>query len=413
MTYDVIVSGAGPAGSTAARECASRGLSVLLLDKTAFPRDKPCGGAVATRAAALLPFSLDPVIERTAHRAQISLRGSGAFEPRCEFSVYLTQRTHLDAFLVERAVEAGVTLKEKVQIGQIERSPSHVVVRTRDETFTGRTLVAADGANGTTANLAGIPVSTIRGIALEGNIGASNGFPSEWVDKIAFDYGVSSGGYGWAFPKGDHLNLGVGGFLHTGPVLRDRLGEVARSFGYDPADLTNLRGYRLPVRQRNTPLAVDNVVLVGDAAGLLDPLMGEGIYAAIWSGRTAARHLAEFVDGSAGDLSGYQRDIDTELMPDLHVCRRLHDVLHTAIALSPKFFLWAERQTSFLFRMVSTVYSGDQSYVDYLGRRRWLDAATSFASDLMRVSPRLQRLADIKEPALPRRFFARQPPTQS
>ena len=405
MRYDVIVSGAGPAGSTAARECAARGLSVLLLDKTAFPRDKPCGGAVAARAAALLPFSLDPVVERTAHRARISLRGAGAFEPRCDFSVYLTQRTKLDAFLVERAVEAGVTLQEKTQIREIDRSPSQVVVRTRDATFTARALVAADGANGTTAELAGVPSGTVGGVALEGNLPARDGFPAEWLETIAFDYGVCSGGYGWVFPKCDHLNLGVGGFQHAGPTLRERLAGVVRSFGYDPADLQNLRGHRLPVRHRGTPLAVENVLLVGDTAGLLDPLMGEGIYAAIWSGRTAAGHLAAFAEGRTADLGGYQRDIDAGLMPDLHACRRLHDLLHVALALAPRIALWTERRTSFLFRMVSSVYGGEQSYVDYLGRRRGIDAAIALVSDLMRVSPRLQRLADIREPAPPQRFF--------
>ncbi len=405
--HDVIVVGAGPAGSTAARECASRGLSVLLLDRAEFPRDKPCGGAVAERAAALLPFPLDPVVERTAHHARISLRGGGAFEPHCEFSVYLTQRTRLDAFLVERAVDAGVRLRERVQLREIDRLASKVVVRTRDETFTGGALVAADGANGTTAELAGIPSGTARGVALEGNLPTPNGFPPEWKETIAFDYGVCSGGYGWVFPKCDHLNLGVGGFRHAGPSLRDRLTRVVRSFGYDPADLRNLRGHNLPVRQRVSPLVDGNVLLVGDAAGLLDPLMGEGIYAAIWSGRAAARHLAEYVDGRAADLGGYQRDIDGELMPDLHVCRRLHDLLHIALAVSPKIALWTERQTSFLFRMVSSVYSGEQSYVGYFRRRRWLDAAITLVSDLMRVSPRLQRLADIREPVPPQRFFAR------
>ncbi len=407
--HDVIVVGAGPAGSTAARECARRGLSVALLDRMAFPRDKPCGGAVAERAAALLPFSLEPVIERTAHRARISLRGGGAFEPRCEFSVHLTQRTKLDAFLVERAVEAGVDLRERAHITEIERLPSQVLVRTRDETFTARALVAADGANGTTAEMAGVPSGTARGVALEGNLAPPGGCPDEWKELIAFDYGVCTGGYGWVFPKGDHLNLGVGGFRHNGPALRGRLADIVRSFGHDPAHLENIRGHNLPVRQHETPLAVDNVLLVGDAAGLLDPLMGEGIYAAIWSGHSAARHLADYVDGRAPDLGGYQRDIDGELLPDLHVCRRLHDMLHIALAVAPRIALWTERQTSFLFRMVSSIYSGEQSYVGYFGQRRLLDTAISLLSDLMRVSPRLQRLVDVREPALPRRFFTPRP----
>jgi flavin-dependent dehydrogenase len=79
MLYDVIVVGAGPAGSTAARECAQRGLSVLLLDRAEFPRDKPCGGAVSVHTASLLPFPVEPVNERTMYGVRWTLRGRGDF----------------------------------------------------------------------------------------------------------------------------------------------------------------------------------------------------------------------------------------------------------------------------------------------------------------------------------------------
>src|SRR5215212_8565082 len=80
MRYDVIVVGAGPGGGTAARECAERGLSTLLLDKASFPRDKPCGGGVNIRAARLLPFDLAPVTERVIYGARFSLRQRPAFD---------------------------------------------------------------------------------------------------------------------------------------------------------------------------------------------------------------------------------------------------------------------------------------------------------------------------------------------
>ncbi len=115
MRYDVIVVGAGPGGSTAARECAERGLSTLLLDKASFPRDKPCGGGVNIRAARLLPFDLAPVVEREIYGIRFSLRLSGAYTRRADAPLtYLTQRSRLDHYLVERAVAAGAKLTRPV-----------------------------------------------------------------------------------------------------------------------------------------------------------------------------------------------------------------------------------------------------------------------------------------------------------
>src|SRR5918998_1855322 len=107
MTYDLIVVGGSPAGSTAAREAAAAGARVLLLDRAAFPREKPCGGGVNVRAAALLPFDLSPVVERTVTGVRFSLRTSGDFTRRYSRPLtFMTQRCRLDAFLVRRAVEA-------------------------------------------------------------------------------------------------------------------------------------------------------------------------------------------------------------------------------------------------------------------------------------------------------------------
>src|SRR2546423_537934 len=103
--------------------------------------------------------------------------------------------------------------------------------------------------------------------------------------------------------------MGVGGWHHVGPSLRARLDHLPRYYGFDPADLWGLRGHHLPTRRRGAALADGNVALVGDAAGLLDPFTGEGIYAAIWSGRAAAEHLAAYLGGRAADLAGYGREV--------------------------------------------------------------------------------------------------------
>ena len=127
--YDAIVVGAGPAGSTAAYRLAGAGAGVLLVDRARFPRDKPCGGGVTGRAARLLPFSIEPVVEHVVSAVDLRLRyrkslarGNGA--PL----VYMTQRKRLDHFLVQKAVEAGAELREGVKVNDLEIRADGVAV---------------------------------------------------------------------------------------------------------------------------------------------------------------------------------------------------------------------------------------------------------------------------------------------
>jgi geranylgeranyl reductase family protein len=335
MRYDVIVVGGGPAGSTVARECAARGLSVLLLDKASFPRDKPCGGGITLRAARLLPFDLAPVIERSISGFDLTFSCHRGFTRDVDQPLfYLTQRSRLDYFLLEQAVKAGATVRERTPLFQIERDHSRVVVRAGGETFEGRTLVAADGANGQTAKRAGLSVRHWRIIALEGNITRNSSLPERWRNRAGIDLGGIPGGYYWLFPKEDHLNIGVGGVGPIGSGLHQRLAGACRFYGFDPTALWGVRAHPIPVRQPDAPLVDGNVLLVGDAAGLVDLLTGEGIHSAIWSGRAAAKHLAAYLDGKAPDLTGYRREVERELLPELRVAFQLWSLFHLAPRLS-------------------------------------------------------------------------------
>jgi flavin-dependent dehydrogenase len=118
---------------------------------------------------------------------------------------------------------------------------------------------------------------------------------SAWIEL-----GTVPGGYGWVFPKGDHANLGVGGALEEGPRLRDHLDRLARAHGVDPSALEDVRGHRIPMRRLGIPASRGRVLLVGDAAGLVDPLTGDGIYEAFVSGRLAAEAILAGAHDSYG-----------------------------------------------------------------------------------------------------------------
>lgn len=414
MIYDAIVVGAGPAGSTTARVCAEQGLSVLLLDKAEFPRDKPCGGGVTIRAAELLPFDISPVTERVVDGMYLSARQSNGFGRRYPRDlIYFTQRTKLDALLVEKATSAGAILRERATVRSVERGPNSVVVRSSDETFQARALVGADGANGVTAKMAGLQVSLALGVALEANVeakkgwdsrsGPDPGFPTQWEHIFGLDIGTTPGGYGWIFPKSDHLNIGIGSWKYFGPNLRGKLEGLARYYGFDPSSLSRPRGHHLPMRNPNSALAEGNVLLVGDAAGLLDPLTGEGIYAGIWSGIAAAKHLQRYVSGESANLNGYQQEVELGLLPDLEISRRFHDVFH----LTPRLYTSVERVTERLWDLICRLMRGEQTYAGVMRNHTSLANVVDFISDSIRVAPPLQRWAGLRDPAPPGRFFVR------
>ena len=113
-SFDVAIVGAGPAGSATAYRLASAGASVLLVDKATFPRDKPCGGGVTGRAARLLPFSIEPVVEDVVDRIECRLHYRSRFERRARAPLaYMTQRKRLDHFLLSRASEAGADVRDR------------------------------------------------------------------------------------------------------------------------------------------------------------------------------------------------------------------------------------------------------------------------------------------------------------
>jgi flavin-dependent dehydrogenase len=163
----------------------------------------------------------------------------------------------------------------------------------------------------------------------------------------------------WIFPKYDHLNIGVLGWPAIGPTLRVRLEQLTRFYGFDPAALWGVRGHPLPIRQPSVPVADGNIALVGDAAGMVDPLSGEGIYAAIATGFLIAACLAEHLDGHAPDLRRYQREVDRTILAEQAVARQLYDVLHAF----PVSFIRVARRLPGAWSGVCDLVRGDQTYV--------------------------------------------------
>jgi len=351
VKLDVLVVGAGPAGSATAIHLARGGVRVLLADRARFPRDKPCGGGLTGRALRRIPVDPSPVVERDVDRFELRLRyGSSFARTHDKPLIRMTQRRKLDAFLAERAADAGAEFRDGTNVEVTELTDGGVTARVGDEVVHADALVGADGANGIVARAIGVNEEIVRGVALEGNIPLTR-LDEDLVRTAVIELAVLPGGYGWVFPKGDHANLGVGGWGSEGPALRGHLARLARAHGVDPAALTEVRGHRLPMRPLGTAPATGRMLLVGDAAGLIDPLSGDGMYEAFVSARLAADAIV------SGDLDGYATALSAAL--DRHAAASW--AAKRAFDRHPRAVFAAARAPG-VFRVVAGLLCGDVAH---------------------------------------------------
>jgi geranylgeranyl reductase family protein len=312
--FDAIVVGAGPAGSTAALRLARAGARVLLLDRERFPRDKPCGGGLTYRAVRQLPVPVDPVVEDTVSRFELGFRYERRFERRSDGPLILmTQRRRLDAHLAEQAAAAGADFRDGVRATDLELFDDGATVRFDGTAATASVVLGADGVNGLTARALGLADGRRHGVALEGNVPYVHAREDRYRGLAVVELGTVPGGYAWVFPKGDHVNVGVGGWESEGPRLREHLERACAGYGLPHERLESLRGYRLPMRRAGERPVKGRAVLVGDAAGLVDPLSGDGIYEALVSSRLASETALELLGGESDSLDGYAPRLEAAL----------------------------------------------------------------------------------------------------
>jgi geranylgeranyl reductase family protein len=335
--YDVVVVGTGPAGATAARAAASSGARTLLLDRADVPRYKCCGGGligVSTRYAGidLSGLTRDVVTRMTFTkdgRQRYTRHARGA---RPVFR--LVMRADFDAALVAAAVSAGAEVRTGVAVRSFAESPSGVEVSLASgEVVTASAVVGADGSGGRSGAYVGVRLAQVD-VGLEGEFPTPRHAAAFWRGRVLIDWGPVPGSYGWVFPKGSLLTVGVIGPRSAGAEMRAYYDSFVARFGL--GEPTTFSGHLTRCREPDSPLRRGRVLVAGDAAGLLEPWTREGISYALRSGRAAGLAAA------SGDLAAYDRYVAAELAPEMDAGRaflaafeRNRQVFHGFLASVP------------------------------------------------------------------------------
>lgn len=376
--FDVAVVGAGPAGACTAAALACAGQRTVLVDRAVFPRYKTCGGGLVARAARLMAIDLDAVVEADCREAELVDQPPGRrfLLHRPTPLVRMTMRERLDTALARVAVESGAVLRDGLAVRGLDQGPNEVRLRTAAGSLRAGWVVGADGAAGVVARAAGWGELPWSAPAIEWELEVSGEAMDRFAGRARFDLGFPEGGYGWVFPKREHLSVGIGLLARRADRrrgLRALLDEYVARLGLEPRGDRGRHGFLIPVRPRREGFARGRVLLVGDAAGLADPLTGEGITHAVRSGRLAAEALSGAA-GAAGDPRAvacrYTRALEGEILAELRAARRLAQLVYAFPAVRHRLFA---RHGQALAEAMGQLVAGERGYRETLrAPRNWL-----------------------------------------
>jgi geranylgeranyl reductase family protein len=370
--WDLVVVGAGPAGAAAARTAAENGASVLLVDKSVLPRYKTCGGGLIGYSRGSLPPGFEiPVCQRI-DAITFTLNGRRERTRRHPAGdlLALVNRAQFDHALVRAAVAAGVRLREGATVTGLEQDADGVTLALADGTAVrARTVVGADGSASRIARHVGVECGQVD-LGLEAEIPVPPRVAEAWSGRVLIDWGPIPGSYGWVFPKGPVLTVGVIAARGNGEATRAYYREFLRRLeldGYPP--LTD-SGHLTRCRRPGSPLARGRVLVAGDAAGLLEPWTREGISYALRSGAlagAAAAQAAKAGDEAAVDaaVAVYTEQVEALLGVEMAAGAKLL----AAFVKHPAFFHAAVTSLPAAWRAFAAFCRGETSFARLLRNR--------------------------------------------
>ncbi len=352
----VIVIGGSLSGCRAALTLAEHGIRVRVLEKARFPRWKPCAGGVSRKARELIPEELQRQFQVEIHGARLDLGARCSVHIRSRRVLgWMVHRERFDeAFFRHIGRHLLIETQEGCEVRHVDERDGHVSVTATDGTYLAEAVIGADGITGPVARCLNGVARPAAMAAYEEEVtraGAGDG-----QDFVIFDFAAIGKGYGWVFPKRDHNSVGSYVYRASGRSLK-RQTATYRDGILPGADVIRAKGYGIPWGGGGGRLHGVRTLLVGDAAGLVDPLTGEGIYYALRSGHIAARCMVDFLRGRAS-LAAYTGTIDREIRSDFRIARLLAHFIyrHPALAYHVLF------RNALVCRWFAEILTGEMGY---------------------------------------------------
>ncbi len=330
-TYDVAIIGSGPSGASAAFELAKNGISAVIIEKEILPRYKVCGGGFVYRGRKDMPFDISSVIDREFYEVDtyFSKKKIKLTSKRDQPIISMIMRDAFDNLIVEKSKEHGVELLqnhkvERITFGDIQ------TLHTSQGDVQAQFIIAADGALSPIAKMAGWDETRTVIPALEYEVQVPQADFDRLSKAVRFDIDAIPYGYGWCFPKKNHLSIGVGIFQKNKEKinLKTYYAEYLKELGITTILNEEAHGFVIPVSPRTDKFAQKNVFLIGDSAGFADPVTAEGISNAILSGRLAAQSIVESNKNPEQAAALYHAKLEETILPELRTGVKLAKVFY-------------------------------------------------------------------------------------
>jgi len=340
-------------------------VGVLVLEKEKLPRYKCCAGGVTSRAAKLLDFDISEVAEDVVYNVSFTFNlGSPYLGKHNQPLIYTVMRDVFDYSLAERARKAGASLVDGQKVMKVHASADGLEIATADTIIRSRLVVGADGAHSVVAKGLGMDEGREYIVATESEVVVSEEELAKWKSHVQIDLGFIPGGYAWVFPKSDHLSIGAGCVASRAKHLNGLHEKFLTSLGISGYTVTKSSSQPIPTRTEGKVIWQDKALLLGDAAGLADPLTGEGIYHSILSARLAAPVIEDYLTEGGAGLQDYQEAVEQRIMSELKIAR----MLSRNFVRFPRLVFGVLNQSDGVWRAISALILGEMDYAAIKGK---------------------------------------------